>query len=211
MGVKCFWMVPAGKLDRRLRRYHSIAENEPPCPLVQAQPGWRGLHEASVPFDVVEDPGGCIASGDADAPPADDPRWPARCGCGYEFAEGDERQLFVDRVYRRTDTNEEMRLRDAGPGAMYDADWFHGFEGWQGPDGLSLIAILPNGVPWHIDGAANNCTDPEGARLGSHKCWVRHGIPPLITVDKSGVTCAAGAGSIMSGDYHGFLRDGEFT
>jgi hypothetical protein len=44
-----------------------------------------------------------------------------------------------------------------------------------------------------------------------HKCWVRHGEPPNHTVDKRGNTCGAGAGSILSGSYHGFLRDGSFT
>lgn len=44
-----------------------------------------------------------------------------------------------------------------------------------------------------------------------HRCWIRHGEPPLITVDKNGLTCAAGAGSIQCRDYHGFLRDGSFT
>jgi hypothetical protein len=46
---------------------------------------------------------------------------------------------------------------------------------------------------------------------GEHRCWVRHGEPPRITVDKNGPTCQAGAGSILAGDYHGFLRDGAFT
>ena len=185
MGVKCFYLEPAGKLERRLRRYHSIVEGESPCPLMTPQKDWLGLHDASAPFDVVDDPDprGTIYSQDEHAPPPADERWPARCGCGYEFAEGDERQVFVERVYRRTDTGEETTIRDAGPGAMYDAYWYSDFEGWRGPDGRSLIVILPNGMPWHIDGAASNCTDPEDALHGGHKCWVRHGEPPLITVD----------------------------
>lgn len=44
-----------------------------------------------------------------------------------------------------------------------------------------------------------------------HKCWVRHGEPPDLHVDKAGVTCNAGAGSILSGDYHGFLHNGFLT
>ncbi len=44
-----------------------------------------------------------------------------------------------------------------------------------------------------------------------HKCWIRHGTPPDLTVDKNGVTCNAGAGSILVGDYHGFLVNGRFT
>jgi hypothetical protein len=40
---------------------------------------------------------------------------------------------------------------------------------------------------------------------------VRHGEAPNITVDKNGVTCGAGAGSIQCGSYHGFLRNGELV
>lgn len=42
------------------------------------------------------------------------------------------------------------------------------------------------------------------------RCWVRHGEPPIVTVNKDGLTCAAGAGSIGIGGgeryYHGFLQ-----
>jgi hypothetical protein len=54
---------------------------------------------------------------------------------------------------------------------------------------------------------ASNCTLPGDKK---HHCWIRHGEVPNLTVDKAGVTCAAGAGSIQAGDYHGFLRNGEF-
>jgi hypothetical protein len=42
-----------------------------------------------------------------------------------------------------------------------------------------------------------------------HKCWIRHGTPPKIHVDKAGVTCGAGAGSIAYPGWHGFLRKGR--
>lgn len=44
-----------------------------------------------------------------------------------------------------------------------------------------------------------------------HKCWVRHGEAPNIHVDKNGVTCGAGAGSIAVPSYHGFLHNGHLT
>lgn len=44
-----------------------------------------------------------------------------------------------------------------------------------------------------------------------HKCWCRHGEAPNFTVDKNGVTCIAGAGSIQIGNYHGFLQNGFLT
>jgi hypothetical protein len=83
----------------------------------------------------------------------------------------------------------------------------------KGPDGRCLVVVCPNGCEWMIDGPASNCTMPQdrGPFSSSHRCWVRHGEPPNITVDKAGRTCAAGAGSIQAGDYHGFLRDGAFT
>lgn len=45
----------------------------------------------------------------------------------------------------------------------------------------------------------------------THRCWVRQGKPPTVAVGKGGHTCGAGAGSILSGNYHGFLRNGRFT
>lgn len=46
-----------------------------------------------------------------------------------------------------------------------------------------------------------------------HMCWVRHGTPPhqVVHVDKSGVTCGAGAGSIALPNWHGFLHNGELV
>ena len=67
---------------------------------------------------------------------------------------------------------------------------------------------LPNGREWDIDSRCSNCTLPDD-RI--HRCWVRHGEPPNIHVDKNGHTCSAGAGSILAGDYHGFLHNGELT
>lgn len=74
-------------------------------------------------------------------------------------------------------------------------------------DGPALWVQTPGGG-WCIDSRASNCTMPYDY---DHRCWVRHGEPPAITVDKAGVTCQAGAGSIQCGSYHGFLRDGALT
>jgi hypothetical protein len=40
---------------------------------------------------------------------------------------------------------------------------------------------------------------------------VRHGTPPDVTVDKNGLTCNAGGGSIQVPGWHGFLRNGELV
>ena len=92
------------------------------------------------------------------------------------------------------------------PGAM----WFEetAWDGWTGPDGKALYVVCPNKHVWCIDSRASNCTKSAD---DEHRCWIRHGTPPNVTVDKAGLTCAAGAGSIQCGDYHGFLRNGAFT
>ncbi len=116
-------------------------------------------------------------------------------------------------VWRRLDTGAEyFSCAQVPPGAMWYADWLLGVDGepYMGPDGHSLVVKLPNGNEWMIDGLCANCTDPQDALRGGHKCWIRHGTPPRITVDKQGKTCGAGAGSIQCGDYHGFLRNGVF-
>lgn len=79
---------------------------------------------------------------------------------------------------------------------------------WTNCKGRHLWAMCPNGQTWDIDSRARNCGLPDD---GKHRCWVRHGRPPKVHVDKEGRTCQAGAGSIVAGDYHGFLHDGAFT
>lgn len=95
-------------------------------------------------------------------------------------------------------------LRAAPPGAMWDAKWLVR----KGPDGKSVVVKCPNGLEWYADERASNCGMPTD---DIHRCWIRHGQVPNLTIDKVGVSCAAGAGSIVSGDYHGFIRNGSFT
>lgn|GEM_PF-3226888 len=104
---------------------------------------------------------------------------------------------------------------DLHPGDLYWSEAGHGggacppaTGAWANCPGRHLHAVLPNGHHWDLDARASNCTLPDD-RL--HRCWVRHGEPPAITVDKDGLTCRAGRGSVASGDYHGLLRDGVFT
>lgn len=137
-----------------------------------------------------------------------DPRWPLSCACGYQFQDIDVWQVFQDRLYIRSDTGGVIPLRDAPPGAMWNADWLTSLG--HGDDDRCLVVKLPNGNDWTIDGQASNCTMPDDHSQKQHHCWIRHGHVPAITVDKNGVTCGAGGGSIQSGDYHGFLVNGEF-
>jgi len=115
-----------------------------------------------------------------------------------------------EKLYRRSDTGDLMTLRDAPVGAMWDATWYDDDPAYTGADGITLVVRTPGGS-WNVDGEASNCTR-KGDR--SHKCWVRHGDPrkpETLHVDKNGNTCSAGAGSILCGNYHGFLHHGELT
>jgi hypothetical protein len=187
--VKCFLIVAANKRQVYLRRYSS----ESKCPT----DGY--IHDEMIPVDIIQD--------DAENPEYSKDQYPKKCSCGYEFLENDVWQRFPDSIYRRVDTGEEKGLREWAkvPGAMYNAAWLNDKLSYTGPDGQSLVVILPNGKEWIIDSPARNCSLPDDK---IHKCWVRHGIAPDITVDKNGHTCSAGAGSILVDDYHGFLRNG---
>ncbi len=204
MGVKCFYMVETGDLKRFLRRYA-----DGPCPNNNGH-----YHNNMVDLDTVKhDPNTMIELDDKDgAPPDTDQRWPTHCTCGYAFTDDDEHQVFVERVYERTDTGERMMLPDAPPGAMYNAWWNP--DCWKGKDGLALVVRCPDGHDWNIDATCSNCTLPDDK---AHRCWLRHGQVPNITVDKTGpadngdTTCSAGGGSILTPKWHGFLRGGELV
>ena len=132
----------------------------------------------------------------------DSPLWPVKCEkCDYIFTPEDEWQLFHQEKMQRSDNMEFCMYRNAPAGAMWYADWMP----WRGEDGHCLIVVLPDGFHWDVDGRASNCGNPQDKE---HKCWVRHGIPPTVTVDKNGNTCNAGGGSIGTPNWHGFLRNG---
>jgi len=121
-------------------------------------------------------------------------------------------------IYRRSDTGEEIAgLENAQPGAMWFAPWLDDL--YKPQLQHVLVIACPNGYLWVVDAQASNCTKPArmnpdgsyGREQEDHHCWVVHGKPPNITVDKNGETCSAGVGSVFADDYHGFLRAGEFT
>lgn len=205
--VKVFWSERAPFADESLRRF-SLKTT---CPATHEG---KGCHDASVQFGEVAYPL---------PPPEDryergwglddvdhtDPRWPTKCErCAYVFTPDDSWQHNFERKYQpvgTTDQASRFTLRKPTPGAMWDAWWMP--ECWKGVDGIALMVALPNGRDWHVDGRASNCTLPNDDK---HRCWVRHGDPRTgnVHVDKSGLTCAAGAGSILAGNYHGFLHNG---
>lgn len=201
--TQTYWLEATGDVAIGLRRYSRSADSD----------GWtcaEGWHQALVmigaaPADLDED--GVLRLRPETS--HDDPRWPTECekGCGYRFTAEDHWQDWQDRLYAKSGTGELTTLRTAEPGACWDAYWMHPI--WHGPDGICLMVRCPNGRDWMVDSEASNCT-----RKGEpHQCWVRHGDPRecKVTVNKNGDTCAAGAGSILAGDYHGFLQAGILT
>lgn len=211
MGVKCFMVTHTDRYRLSLRRF-VFSSDASKCP------GNGGYHNASGPEIAVvtasKDPDGhynLTRLERENSVPHDDPRWPRKCdGCDYQFTETDEWQVFADAIWL-DDAGKEYSMRRRVPGMMWFADWMGDYA--KGPDGHCLMVVCPGGGEWCIDGPASNCTmkNDTGPFGKAHRCWVRHGTPPNITVDKNGKTCAAGAGSIIAGKYHGFLRNGEFT
>lgn len=150
-----------------------------------------------------------------------------------DLARRDIHEWGSQSLYHAPGDAARFTISDAPAGSLWDADWMHGFPQWEGPDGLALIVRLPNRWDWHIDSRASNCDSkcatcgepyhkhdiygkvgcPKFVESRPHKCWVRHGDPKTgnLHVDKNGVTCGAGAGSILAKDYHGFLHHGYLT
>lgn len=211
--TQTYWLEPTDQVAVGLRRYSSSTGLTHTCA--------GGYHQALVytgtPKAEYDESDGYRHLAARPAVAHDDPSWPTECaqGCGYRFVEDDHWQSWQELLYRRSDTGELRVLHStagapfapsAEPGAMWNA-WWMPFS--RGIDGIILMVRCPNGHDWNVDSEASNCT-----RKGEpHQCWVRHGDPRgcQVTVDKNGDTCAAGAGSILAGDYHGFLQAGILT
>lgn len=204
--IKCFLLEPTDLSQYSLRRYYCGRDDaaDPRC-------ATSGLNYHNAHFVL-----GNFTEADAPAKPdKTDNRWPVQCSCGYKFLDTDNWQLFDQSLYRRTDTGELTTIDDAPPGAMWRAYWYdlsdteplrYGFD-WNNLFEAPLMVKTP-GDHWNIDSRCSNCTRLEDK---THRCWCRHGVPPNITVDKNGDTCSAGAGSIIAGNWHGFLRNGFLT
>lgn len=218
-GASVFWIEPTtpGTIEHRLRRYAHSTGTGFTCA--------DGYHQAAVYIGDrlavwrVDPESGRRSLDFVPTTPHDDPRWPTHCHtCDYVFTDDDAYQDFQDLVYVNPVTHDEYvlhRVADsdglrpaAPPGAMWNA-WWMTYN--LGDDGICLVVRLPNGRDWLVDSRASNCTMPDDT---VHKCWVREGDPrnpSTLSVGKTGVTCAAGAGSIQADDYHGFLTNGQLT
>lgn len=201
-----------------LRRYWTepgFGEIDYDC--TRAQSGQRRFHDS---MNWIEDV--CIPKSSSllhknDAkylsngePSKKDPRWPTTCSkCRIPFPDEVVRQVFTERLYDTPSGTPE-------PGDLYWANWTHWgymdkdcciyWDNCNDPRG-HLYCILPNGHTWDIFSRCSNCTLPQDRQ---HRCWVLHEGPPLY-VDKNGLTCSAGGGSIAVPGYHGFLANGELT
>jgi hypothetical protein len=185
MPTECFFAEPTGDIITRLNTssWESCEANT-----------YTKHHFAAVEFpEVISD--------------LKDLRFPIHCDhCGIEIPDP-LHSLGHLALYRRSDSEgETFPLREAPPGAMWYADWMP--DRFKGPDGHCLVVVTPDSHQWMVDGVASNCANPEDKE---HRCWIRHGSIPKITVDKNGRTCSAGGGSIGTKNYHGFLREGVLT
>jgi hypothetical protein len=188
--IECFMLAPLPRVTRSLRRYAGIVEGATLCT------GRYGYHNAETPLGELElavPPDGTYERATEDDEVAhDDPRWPTRCECGYEFAADDHRQVREERLYSPTNGGPATTLDDAPPGAMWFAWWFS--ESCRGPDGKTLVLKTPGG-DWIIDHVASNGPG-----------WTRTGTPPKVTARPSiGIGGKPGEGW----KYHGFLTDGR--
>lgn len=210
-----FWTELTGREQRALRRFtHTPSEHMPKGKLC---PGWpadikTGHDATSEPIGEYRErltPEG-YRKHTARLVRKSDPRWPKQCQhCDYRFVNEDEWQVWTDSIYRNPKTGERWPRRELPIGAMYDAWWEP--PDWKGFDGIGLSVILPPDRRWWlVDAQANNCTMKEDRKPRKHRCWIRHGDPRTepVTVDKAGVTCGAGAGSILTPNWHGFLQGG---
>jgi hypothetical protein len=185
-----------------LRRY--TYSNRVEC---QAQPGWG--HDASVQLEPLVSidtdlEGAIFESAD------NDPRWPTKCAaCDYVFTDEEEAQSMAHRLYRKpcgtlVGTRDLDRSSDAG--AMWFVPWYDQIFK---PQLEHCLVVLTPGGEWVVDSQATNCTIADDRGQEGHHCWSIEGTLPKITVGKRGPTCGAGAGSILCGTYHGFLRNGR--
>jgi hypothetical protein len=210
MNLKCFLIEPTGFSIVTLRRYYRHGKDEDTTDLCKLMPGKYSYHNNRGPelgeFKEIIENGTVTGYQGLATVSHDDPRWPTHCECGYEFTPNDYFQMSAHSLYRRQDNGELVTLNDAPEGSIWRATWYEDCKAWCGNDGRAYICKLPGGHDWHIDGRASNCDKPHDKE---HKCWCRHGEAPNFTVDKVGLTCNAGAGSIISSSgWHGFLRNG---
>ena len=186
--MKCFMAEETELVQRAYRVYDLAGENNegrPRCPI-------DGYHNAIIPFDTVNMPIG-------ESIPSYNPkefhgRWPTACGCGFVFTDASQKQIFCQRMYRRSDTGALVVERELPPGAFRwvehlsdSGSEYHKARG----GGPHLHLVMPAGGEWDLDSVAKNGPG-----------WKWTGVPPLVTAEPS---------IDMNGKWHGWLRNGELS
>jgi hypothetical protein len=214
MTTPCFWLDHTGVGEVALRRYHSSKSSPAKW---TCEDEWHNSFvfiNERVPYTLQphnDESGNTwwafpLATDLYAEPVHDDPRWPTECGkgCGYQFTEEDNWQVWISEVMRRADNGEErvlhwsmipLNIPTVEPGGMWNAEWMRG-RGWTNPDkpddDIFLMVRCPSisgsyGNDWGVD-----------HRASSGGYWTRTGDPrnpPTLSVTPS----------IQTGDYHGFL------
>jgi hypothetical protein len=196
---------------------HVVSNPVGDCPNSYGTIGSRGYHNAYAPIGdrLDTDDYSCFGK-EADYSAE---KWPIVCEhCAAPvppsiisvYKPGDEgiemhHQVFTSRLYStgsgKPEPGDIYYVKVHDPGACYY---------WDQCDGMHLHGVCPNGDDWDIDSRASNCTIKQDK---SHRCWIRTGSPDQGTLDvsKNGNTCAAGAGSIQTVGWHGFLRNFDWV
>lgn len=208
MAVQCYMLDRLNYVVPKLNTYTWTSEAR--CPNQENAGHW-----ASVSLDRLYDEvkyGYSITRDDSELLHDPQTRWPVIC----EYCNAPIDPLFAhhqvhhERIWVRRDTQEEIFLHDAPAGAMWFAPWFD--DTWK-PQLDHVLCVRTPGrqAEWIVDSQASNCTLPDDKHMEQHHCWVISGTTadlPNITVGKGGPTCSAGAGSVQTHSWHGFLRDG---
>jgi hypothetical protein len=179
----------------------------------------HGYHNARLPLVETD----TLADWDLGGTPEDypDDRWPSVCEhCGAAVPDDLKPELpYNEQVHRQVFRQRRYTTASGRPeiGDMFWTTWrLTPAEGggtecsctWSNCDGRHLYVILPDGHEWDTSSRASNCTMKDDK---THRCWVLSGEPPNVTSSKTGHTCRAGAGSVATGKWHGFLRNGKLT
>lgn len=206
-GVACYWAERTGRAQIQLRKFMfgltSVTTHPDEtyrfCPKRENGYGCLGVKLTDIfvlaNFKESENFGLTLHQPEEDF--TNHPDWPTHCDyCGKLFPETAMTAIDSNLEYKRIETNETYTTNNNfdknTPGMLYDGWWLH-FGETKKEDGISLVAVTPNGHHWHIDGPATG-----------GGTWTRTGDPKkpeTLTVSPS----------ILVSDYHGFLQNGRFT
>lgn len=182
--VRCFMLTPTDQVAVSLRRFASPRDGAPRCGRQAPRyPGAEVLtYEAhDVEIEIERRAGTLERSIDGDHTQrtiaVDDPRWPTRCACGFEFTAEHMKQESHTRLHRRSDTGELVTRGDAPAGAMYLSETFGDVGEYnRHRAGESLVVKTPAGE-WMLDGPASN--GPGWNRTGE--------LPDIVVTPSIGI------------------------